>query len=87
MKEKIQAFKDASTIIKSKLAKGKTLKDKKGRQITVLDELPDGAYEVEVITLSKKANEKRGQAKLHLYRPKPTKKKNVYNSTVKVWRL
>ena len=75
MKSKSQAFKDASTAIKSKITKGKILKDEKGRQVTILDELPNGAYEVEVQTLSKKGNEKRGRAKLHMYRPEPSKKK------------
>ena len=75
LKGKNQAFKDASTAIKSKLKKGKILKDNKGRQVTILDELPDGAYKVEVQTLSKKANQKPGQVKLHLYRPEPSRKK------------
>ena len=35
----------------------------------------NGELEVEVQTLSKKNNEKRGQAKLHMYRPHESRKK------------
>ena len=69
MKGKSQTFKDALTILKGKLQKGKIVKDSKGRQITILNELDGGALEVEVQTLSKKTNEKRGRVKLNMYRP------------------
>ena len=75
MKSKSLEFKEASTILKSKLQKGRVFQDKKGRQIKVLNDLGNGELEVEVQTLSKKQNEKRGQAKLHMYRLSESRKK------------
>ena len=48
MKSKNQEFKDASTILKSKLLKGKTFKDEKGRHIKILNDAGNGELEVEV---------------------------------------
>ena len=76
MKGKSIEFKNACIAVKSKLTKGKILKDDKGRQITILNEKADGALDVEVNTLSKKVNEKRGQAMLHMYKPNRARNKN-----------
>ena len=43
--------------------------------IKILNDMGNGELEVEVQTLSKKNNEKRGQAKLHMYRPHESRKK------------
>ena len=66
MKGKNIAFKDACIAVKSKLTKGKVIKDDKGRQINILNEKGDGSLEVEVQTLSKRSNKKRGLARLHM---------------------
>ena len=75
MKGKSQAFKDANISIKSKLTKGTNLKDSKGREIKILNILEDDAMEVEVKTLSKKPDEKRGIVRLKIYRPNKIRKK------------
>ena len=56
-------------VLKSKLTKGKVLKDEKGRELKVLNILDDGSLEIEVKTLSKSKDEKRGQARLKMYCP------------------
>ena len=76
MKGKSQAFKDANTKLKAKLIKGTMLKDNKGREIKVLSILEDDAMEVEVKTLSKKPDEKRGIVRLKMYRPNKARKKD-----------
>ena len=76
MKGKSQAFKDANTKLKAKLTKGTMLKDNKGREIKVLSILEDDAMEVEVKTLSKKPDEKRGIVRLKMYRPNKARKKD-----------
>ena len=86
MKGKSVAFKDACVIVKSKLTKGRVLKDKKGRQIKILTEKSDGVLDVEVQTLSKKFNEKRGQARLHMYKPSKMRKKGMLHSNIKISR-
>ena len=76
MKGKGIALKDAFIVGNSKMAKGMILKDGKGRQIEILNEKADGALDIEVNTLSKKLNEKRGQAMLHMYKPNRARNKN-----------
>ena len=76
MKGKNITFKDACIAVKSKLTKGKVIKDDKGRQINILNEKGDGSLEVEVQTLSKRSNEKRGLARLHMYKPNKLRKKD-----------
>ena len=76
MKGRNQAFKDANIILKSKLTKGMVLTDEKGRELKILNILDDDSMEVEVRTLSKKSNEKRGQVRLKMYRPNPSRKKD-----------
>ena len=70
MKGKSLAFKDACIKLKQQLVKGRMFKDSKGRKLTIL-EAPKGTgpIDVEVTTLSVKANEKRGNAKLMLHKP------------------
>ena len=60
MKGKSVGFKDACILVKTKLTKGRVIKDTNGRQMKILNEKADGALEVEVETLSKKLIEKRG---------------------------
>ena len=47
MKGKNIAFKDACTLVKSKLTKGMIIQDSKGRQMKILNKKTDGALEVE----------------------------------------
>ena len=75
MKGKSLAFKDACILVKTKLTKGRALKDNKERQMKILNEKADGALEVEVETLSKKLNKKRGCVQLHMYKPNRSRKK------------
>ena len=76
MKGRSQTFKDANIVLKSKLTKGMVLTDKKGRELKVLNILEDDSMEVEVRTLSKASNEKRGQVRLKMYRPNRSRKKD-----------
>ena len=76
MKGRSQTFKDANIVLKSKLTKGKVLTNKKGRELKVLNILEDDSMEVEVRTLSKASNEKRGQVRLKMYRPNRSRKKD-----------
>ena len=74
MKGEGPAYKDACTALKSQLVKGKVFKDAQGRQLTIL-EVPKGnkPIEVEVTTMSKKPNAKRGKAKIHMWKPRQKK--------------
>ena len=44
----------------------------------ILNEKADGALEVEVETLSKRLNEKRGYVRLHIHKPNRSRKKECY---------
>ena len=74
MKGEGPAYKDACTALKSQLVKGRVFADAQGRQLNIL-EVPKGnkPIEVEVTTLSKKPNTKRGKAKIHMWQPKQKK--------------
>ena len=68
-KGKGQLFVCANVVLKANLTKGNMLKDKKGRYIRIINVFDDGAIEVEVKTLSKHKDEKKGQVRLKMYRP------------------
>ena len=69
-----EAYKEAYSALKNQLVKGRIFKDSQGRKLTILEvPMSKKPMEVEVITFSKKSNEKRGKAKIHMW--EPSKKK------------
>ena len=67
------AYKDACTALKTQFVKGKVFKDLHGRQLKIIEVSRNKPIEVEVTTLSKKTNERKGKAQIHMW--EPTKKK------------
>ena len=72
------AYKDACTALKTQFVKGKVFKDLHGRQLKIIEVSRNKPIEVEVTTLSKKTNERKGKAQIHMW--EPTKKETLHNN-------